>query len=393
VHPGETPSSHVVDGLLEILLRDGDAVAQALRQRFVFKIIPMLNPDGVAAGCYRADPTSATNLNRMYGRATLAEHPSVYAAMAVVRQLHERGELLVYVDAHAHAGKRGCFLYGNAGPERAHEGALYAHLVALHCRYLDVDRCVFYRGEPNHAGSGREAVHAATGLPHVYTLECNYNSGHVVNELPPKRANGSTEPRALSPEPPQAKASQRPKYCPEIWREVGKGLALAALDLVGANPAPRGMRPGSNAAEELQLNTAYLALYKRKHTVTVTEAADDSEGDAEDKLSEAESGTHRPHGGRLAAASGKPPGTALAHAKAALNVLKSNYFPARCAQQKLIDAHPCFEPEGSSSVSFEPEGSSSVSSSRANLTRPRPPPATSSTASPTYELNYALPNG
>jgi len=55
VHPGETPSSYSMRGIIKFLLSTKDIRAQTLRDNFVFKIVPMLNPDGVYQGYFRMD--------------------------------------------------------------------------------------------------------------------------------------------------------------------------------------------------------------------------------------------------------------------------------------------------------------------------------------------------
>ena len=62
VHPGESNSSFVMEGLLQYLVSDEEP-AKVLRERFVFKIVPMLNPDGVIIGNYRCS-LSSHDLNR-----------------------------------------------------------------------------------------------------------------------------------------------------------------------------------------------------------------------------------------------------------------------------------------------------------------------------------------
>ncbi|KAA0187412.1 Cytosolic carboxypeptidase 4 [Fasciolopsis buskii] len=49
VHSGETNSSWVMQGLVNHLVSDHPVAVQA-RQQFIFKIVPMLNPDGVICG-------------------------------------------------------------------------------------------------------------------------------------------------------------------------------------------------------------------------------------------------------------------------------------------------------------------------------------------------------
>ena len=52
VHPGESNASWIMNGIIDFLVGDEEQ-AKFLRDTFVFKIIPMLNPDGVIVGNYR----------------------------------------------------------------------------------------------------------------------------------------------------------------------------------------------------------------------------------------------------------------------------------------------------------------------------------------------------
>ncbi len=49
VHPGESPSSWIMRGVIHYLTGRTEA-AERLRNQFLFKIVPMLNPDGVIVG-------------------------------------------------------------------------------------------------------------------------------------------------------------------------------------------------------------------------------------------------------------------------------------------------------------------------------------------------------
>ena len=59
----------MLNGLIKMILEESEQ-GQMLRDNFVFKIIPILNPDGVYRGYYRLD-TKGHNLNRYYDNPTL----------------------------------------------------------------------------------------------------------------------------------------------------------------------------------------------------------------------------------------------------------------------------------------------------------------------------------
>lgn len=83
-HPGESPASFVVQGLIEFLIGN-HPIASVLRENFVFKIIPMLNPDGVFLGNNRCN-LIGQDLNRTWNVATEYSHPTLFATKNLLRE-------------------------------------------------------------------------------------------------------------------------------------------------------------------------------------------------------------------------------------------------------------------------------------------------------------------
>ena len=64
VHPGETGASYMMKGVIDYLV--GPSIgARILRDNFVIKIVPMINPDGVINGNTRCS-LAGVDLNRQW---------------------------------------------------------------------------------------------------------------------------------------------------------------------------------------------------------------------------------------------------------------------------------------------------------------------------------------
>ncbi|KAM6409380.1 cytosolic carboxypeptidase 4 [Rhynochetos jubatus] len=111
VHPGESNASWVMKGTLEFLV-GSDPIADLLRKCFIFKIVPMLNPDGVINGNHRCS-LSGDDLNRQWLTPSSQLHPTIYHAKGLLYYLRSIGRApLVFCDYHGHSQKKNVFLYG-----------------------------------------------------------------------------------------------------------------------------------------------------------------------------------------------------------------------------------------------------------------------------------------
>ncbi|XP_023803419.1 cytosolic carboxypeptidase 2-like [Cyanistes caeruleus] len=110
VHPGESSGSWAMRGFLDFLL-SAHADARLLRRLFVFKVVPMLNPDGVVVGNSRCS-LAGRDPNRAYGMALPGSFPGVWHLRAMVQRVLAEREVLLYCDFHGHSRKNNVFMYG-----------------------------------------------------------------------------------------------------------------------------------------------------------------------------------------------------------------------------------------------------------------------------------------
>lgn len=94
-HPGESPSSFVLQGFIEFLLGN-HAIANILRENFIFKIIPMLNPDGVFLGNNRCNLVGH-DLNRCWNSASSWTEPELFAATKTLKELDDSSVTFFFV--------------------------------------------------------------------------------------------------------------------------------------------------------------------------------------------------------------------------------------------------------------------------------------------------------
>ena len=109
VHPGESNGSYVIQGVLEYLLSN-DPGAKNLRKNFIFKIVPMLNPDGVIRGNFRMN-ILGKDLNRMWDEPTEETCPTIFNTVKMIKKTLDSRDIYFFCDFHGHSNKHNFFLY------------------------------------------------------------------------------------------------------------------------------------------------------------------------------------------------------------------------------------------------------------------------------------------
>lgn len=109
-HPGESMAEWWMEGFLARLTDPEDAVAQAMRKKVRFRIVPNMNPDGSFRGHLRTNAVGA-NLNREWDTPTMERAPEV----KLVRDAMDTDKPVLCLDVHGDEALPYNFIAGAEG--------------------------------------------------------------------------------------------------------------------------------------------------------------------------------------------------------------------------------------------------------------------------------------
>ena len=178
VHPGETNASIMMHGILEQLTGNTEE-AKILRQRFIFKIIPSLNPDGVTLGHYRTS-LLGVDLNRRWPKPSALIHPTIFSAKTVLKIMNEEHGVALFTDLHGHSIKKNCFMFGcQASGSSVEVDSVNAAIQAFPLIFTNTNRygsfkdCKFSLAKEKES-TARIVVFKQLGIVNSYTLESTF---------------------------------------------------------------------------------------------------------------------------------------------------------------------------------------------------------------------------
>mmetsp|Transcript_31978 Transcript_31978/g.55118 ORF Transcript_31978/g.55118 Transcript_31978/m.55118 type:complete len:506 (+) Transcript_31978:1124-2641(+) len=168
----------MMKGAIEFLLSDARE-AKLLRKYFVFKIVPMLNPDGVRYGNYRTS-LLGVDLNRRWNNPHKTLHPTIFYCKKLIQSFSEDRELVACVDMHGHSMKRNVFTYGCCVKNSEFEGKranvmikLLPFLLSTQNKCFNFKDCKF-RLEKSKETTQRIVIFKELGVLNAYTIEASF---------------------------------------------------------------------------------------------------------------------------------------------------------------------------------------------------------------------------
>ena len=181
-HPSETVGSWTIKGAIDFLMGESDE-AKYLRDNFIFKIIPMINVDGVVCGNTRTS-LSGCDLNRRWSNPNILLHPEIFYAKELINDFCKRNNIECIVDFHGHFGAFNSFFYANHKEDNFSSCKFFPFTCAKKSKVIQFEKSIFKMPKYKKA-TGRINLFKELNVENVVTLETSYfgcNSGGYTNQ-------------------------------------------------------------------------------------------------------------------------------------------------------------------------------------------------------------------
>lgn len=180
VHPGESNASYMCKGVIDYLLDATNEQSQYLRDHYVWKVVPMLNPDGVVNGNHRC-ALSGKDLNREFINPDRLLNPTIYHLKEAVRhwKMSEGRNVMLYGDFHGHSRCRNFIIFACSSrkptcgiiPEK-----LFPRTLAELAPYFSYSNST-YKVQRSKRNTGRVVFYRELGIRMSFTLEGSMMGG------------------------------------------------------------------------------------------------------------------------------------------------------------------------------------------------------------------------
>lgn len=169
-HAGEVVCSYMVEGLIRFLIGPSRE-AVALRDQFIFHIVPMVNVDGVIYGNSRCT-LAGKDPNRIWCDPNPIMHPVVYSLKEYLRKVQEITTVELFLDFHGHSQKCGTFFYGCGSTDI--RNAIFPKIASLATQDIHFDECRWRIPGRGHSKTARHVIYKQLDIPYSYTIESSF---------------------------------------------------------------------------------------------------------------------------------------------------------------------------------------------------------------------------
>ena len=192
IHSGETSSSYAVQGIIDFLVNMNNPISKYLRDKFIFKIIPMLNIDGVIFGNYRLN-ILGKDMNRLWTPnlpfdSIECDESSLYIndIIDIIKKTLNNRNIFLYCDFHGHSGKHNYFLYGcqKEGNENYHKK--FMEIYSKKSNIFSLNDCV-HKLMPKKMNTCRALLKNVFNIDLSYCLESSIFSYVLKDEINNKK--------------------------------------------------------------------------------------------------------------------------------------------------------------------------------------------------------------